>query len=356
MMRDAIVLSTFTWDTFNVPERIAMALALRGARVLYCEMPVSRFRSKGRPIHEIAKGVYGFGPVYGGAKLSQFPLTKNLQWKMVGKQILQESYALRLDDPLFIYSHIEHIAPLCKEMRANGLPIIHICMDYPEPYQYELIELSDRTMVIPKGVFHKLRARFGEKVLSIPQSIHLPAAELAENDPWSEPLALAKVFRPRLGYLGPLYGRINLPLLENVLGKNPDWQFICFGGAHILKVENAHDMGWLRPSQLPAYVASFDVGIMPYDCFDEKNLHCAPLKLFDYFLAGIPVVSTPVIPLWEYSDLIYFGDTATEITHAIHDALEEPSTSPKRNQRFNVARAHSTVMLGRTLEELLGLR
>jgi hypothetical protein len=355
-MRDAIVLSTWAWDTFNVPERIALALALRGVRVLHCEMPISRFRSNGRAVHDLATGVYGFGPTYGGAKLSQFALTRNLQWKMVGKQILRESNALRLNEPLFIYSHIEHIAPLCKQMRANGLPLIHICMDYPEPYQYELIDLSERTMVIPKGVFHKLRARFGEKVLLIPQSIHLPAAELPENGFWSEPLGLAKVLRPRLGYLGPLYGRVNLPLLEGVLRKNPDWQFVCFGGAHALKVENAHDMGWLQPSQLPAYVASFDVGIMPYDCFDERNLHCTPLKLFDYFLAGIPVVSTPVIPLWEYSDLIYFGDTAAEISCAIRDALDEPSTSPKRKQRFDLARAHSTEMLGQILEEVLEVR
>ncbi len=355
-MRDAIILSTWSWDTFNVPERIALALALRGARVLYCEIPVSRFRRKGRAISEITKGLYGFGPVYGGAKLSDFALTRNLQWRMVGKQILQQANELRLNEPLFIYSHIEHMAALCKEMRANGLPLIHVCMDYPEPYQYELIALSDRTIVIPKGVFHKLRARFGEKVYSIPQSIHLPPAVMQQNDSWSEPPALARVSRPRLGYLGPLFGRVNLPVLHEVLMANPDWQFVCFGGAGALRVDNAHDMGWMEPAMLSPYVASFDVGVMPYDCFNERNLHCSPLKLLDYFLAGIPVVSTPVIPLWEYSDLIYFGETPTEFGDAIRNALEEPRTSPKRGQRMEVARSHSTEILGQRLEEVLNFR
>ena len=355
-MRDAIILSTWSWDTFNVPERIALALALRGARVLYCEMPVSRFRRKRQAISEITTGLYGFGPVYGGAKLSHFALTRDLQWKMVGKQILRQANALRLSEPLFIYSHIEHMAPLCKEMRANGLALIHVCMDYPEPYQYELIALSDRTIVIPKGVFHKLRARYGEKVYSIPQSIHLPAGVMQQNGSWSEPPALARVLRPHLGYLGPLFGRVNLPLLQGVLLANPDWQFVCFGGAAALHVDNAHDLGWMQPTMLPPYVASFDVGVMPYDCFNERNLHCAPLKVLDYFLAGIPVVSTPVIPLWEYSDLIYFGETPTEFAHAIRNALEEPSTSPKRTQRMGVARSHSTEILGQRLEEVLNLR
>lgn len=352
-MRDAIMLSTWSWGMFNVPERIALALTLRGSRVLYCTMPASRFRRKGRAVSELTRGLYCFDPVYGGAKLSYFGLTRNLQWKMVAKQILRQAKALQLNEPVFIYSHIEHIGPLCKEMRANGLPLLHVCMDYPEPYQYELIELSDCTMAIPKGVFHKLRARFGDKVHSIPQSIHLPAAVVQPNLASSAPPELAKLSRPRLGYLGPLFGRVNLPLLQGVLLANPDWQFVCFGGAAELRVDNAHDVAWTQPTMLPAYVSSFDVGVMPYDCFNERNLHCAPLKVLDYFLAGIPVVSTPVIPLWEYSDLIYFGETPAEFSQAVRNALEEPSTSPKRSQRIEVARAHSTEVLGRRLEEVL---
>jgi hypothetical protein len=46
-MRDAIILSTWSWDRFNVPERIALALAMRGARVLYCEIPASPIQAEG---------------------------------------------------------------------------------------------------------------------------------------------------------------------------------------------------------------------------------------------------------------------------------------------------------------------
>ena len=76
-----------------------------------------------------------------------------------------------------MYSHVDRMVPLCEEMKAHGLPLVHVCMDYPEPYQYELIELSERTLVIPTSVFHKLRAKYGGKIEWIPQSIHLPAAQ-----------------------------------------------------------------------------------------------------------------------------------------------------------------------------------
>ena len=78
----------------------------------------------------------------------------------------------------------------------------------------------------------------------------------------------------------------------------------------------------------------------------------APLELFDYFLAGLPVVSTPVIPLWEFEDLIYFGETAEEFACAIRRALNEPAQSLKRKMRIEVAHAHSTEALAKHLQEL----
>jgi hypothetical protein len=78
---------------------------------------------------------------------------------MVARQVLPNAEVLRLNNPLFAYSHIPRITSLRAELRGAGFPLIHICMDYPEAYQCELIALSDRTLVIPKAVFHKLRAK-----------------------------------------------------------------------------------------------------------------------------------------------------------------------------------------------------
>ena len=352
-MRDAIVFSTWDWETFNVPERISLALASRGFRVLYCEMPVSRFRRHGKAIREIHPSVYAFGPEYWGSKFRRLAVLGSWQWKMVAGQIQRHVASLGMKAPLFVYSHVQGISPLCREMRRQGSRLIHICMDYPEAYQYELIDLSERTIVIPKTVFHKLQARHGAKIRLIPQSIHLPPTAHEKNDLGSVPADLADVSRPRLGYLGPIFARVNLSLLRDVLVHHPDWQFVCFGDTSALHLPNVLGVAWRRPEELPSYIAGFDVGVMPYDCFEDKNLHCLPLKLFDYFLAGLPVVSTSVISLSEFSDLIYFGDTAIEFASAVESALAEPPNSPKRKARIEVARSHSTEVLGRRLEEAL---
>jgi hypothetical protein len=340
---------------FNVPERISLALASRGARVLYCEIPVSRVRRKGQPLTEISDGVYRFGPEYLGAKLNSLPVIGHLQWKTVAKQIVERAESLKLQEPVFLYSHFENMTPLCEEMRAAGYPLVHICMDYPEPYQHELIEVSDQTVVIPKHVFRELQARYGEKVQWIPQSIHLPGAALETNESLAEPAEIARIPRPRLGYLGPVFARLNLLLLRDVLAKNPDKHFVYFGDPTDTLPSNAHAMGWHRPDELPRYVESLDTGLMPYDCRDKKNLYCSPLKLYDYFLRGLPVVSTPILEISDFKDLVYIGSTADELSAAIARALEEPPDSPKRALRVEVARAHSTEVQGQRLEEVLAL-
>ena len=349
--REAIVFSSWDWKTFNVPERVAAALALRGFRVLYCEMPVSRFRRRSSALHEVFPGVQRFCPEYLGRKAGDLPFVGNWQWGMVAEQIQKQAESLGMRKADFFYSHVDGIAPLCREMRARGSRLLHICMDYPEAYQYELIDLSDRTLVIPKTVFHKLQARYGEKIEWIPQSIQL--SDDAAGGSNGEPAELAKVPRPRLGYLGPIFARLNLPLLRSVLRAHPEWQFVCFGDSAAIALPNVRSAGWRQPEALPAYVASFDVGVMPYDCFDEKNLHCVPLKLLDYFAAGLPVASTSILSLQEVADLVYVGDTPADFGRAIEEALAEPAGSPKRGRRMQYAREHSTLELGKKLEAML---
>lgn len=352
--KSAIVFSSWGWDTFNVPERVALALASRGYRVLYCGMPVSRFRQRDTALKEVAPNVHAFVPEYLGAKIASIAMLRDSQWKTVARQIQEHADALQMANPVFLYSHVEGLASLCREMRAHGSKLVHICMDYPETYQYELIEVSDRTLVIPKTVHVKLRAKYGDKIEWIPQSFYLPdqPKSNAPTEP-SLPPELAKIPSPRLGYLGPLYARLNLPLVTEVLKTRTDWHFVCFGDTAALPLKNVHGVEWSRPEDLPRYVTGFDVGVMPYDCFDEKNLHCVPLKLFDYFYAGLPVAATPVLSLPEYGDLIYFGDTPAAFTRAVEMALAEPANSPKRARRKEVALAHSTKALGERLDEVL---
>jgi Glycosyl transferases group 1 len=165
---------------------------------------------------------------------------------------------------------------------------------------------------------------------------------------------LAAIPRPRLGYAGAPYGRLNTAVLLESLERHREWSFVSFGRTPAVRLPNAQALPWQTPEGLARCVAAFDVGFMPYDCSDAALYNGMPLKMFDYFALGLPVVATPLLHLREYKDLVYLGETAEELERAVEAALEEPLDSPKRQKRKGVAEAHSMEALGRILAGILG--
>jgi hypothetical protein len=357
-MRDAIVSSGWTWGASNVPERMASALARGGSRVLYCENPASFLRTV-RPFSEVEKDVFAFGLRHFGHRLNSFPILRPLQVKLLAVEILSKAARLQLNDPVFIYPHGDYVLPLCREFKRRGFQLIHVCMDYELELLREHVRESDLALVIPQAAFKELSEQFGPKVRKFPQLSYFDDSVGSPNR-LREPPELSGIPKPRLGYLGGLTGRISLPLLRETLSHHPEWQFVSFDARKRLGLTNEHILTWRSREALAGILAGLDVGFMPYDCAIPKNLHCVPLKLFDYFSCGMPVVSTRIAFLQEYEDLVYLGSTPDELAGAILQALTEASNSPKKARRVAVAREHSVgrsaQILASVLDELSVLR
>jgi hypothetical protein len=350
---DAIVMSGWTWETFNVPERIALAFAHLGARVLYCENPVSMFRHKACLPEEVEPGIYRARLEFLGQRLNRIPVFfPYLQSKLLATQILRSVDNLGLEAPLFVYPH-GNFASLCAEFKRRGFFLVHVCMDYPEDGQERLIELSELTLNIPKSLFENLKTMYGSKIRMIPQVTRLFDSENPESEASEDSTELGGIPRPRLGYTGPADRRLDLGILHAVLSAHPEWQFVHFGLSKCLDLNNVHVLPWQRPEKLKEIVAKVDVGLMPYRRDDNKNLHCMPLKLLDYFAQGKPVVSTPIVNLLEFSDTIYFGDDADHLCQAIQLALDEPLDSPLKSKRVIIARKNSIEALANVLAQVL---
>ena len=72
-MRDAIVYSGSGWESCNVMERLSIALTKLGAKVLYCDNPVSRLKGKPPEMHEVESGIFRFRPTIFGHRLNEIP-------------------------------------------------------------------------------------------------------------------------------------------------------------------------------------------------------------------------------------------------------------------------------------------
>lgn len=352
--RQAIVLSGWDWRTNNIPERMALVLARAGWRILYCENPTSFLRRRGPRRFRVSERVEGFGPLLVGHRLNTLPFAARCQAELLVGQILRRAREMGLSQPVVIYPHGHWVVEVARKLKRRGIPGIFICMDQIERKELEaLAESSTMTLAIPRATFAQLQEKFGDKIRLIPQ--FGPDLQPAGVTP-AESQALARVERiprPRLAYFGPPTFRLHAGLVKALFAAHPEWHFVTCGPAPNLQLPNLHDIGWVGSKELPAISRAIDAGFMPYDCRNEMNLHCVPLKLFDYFAAGLPVVSTPLVHLRQYGDLVYLGDSTEALAEGIRKALAEPPGDPRRDKRLCVARAHSIDEMAKILPAML---
>jgi len=350
------------WKMYNAPERVALALAQLGAKVLYCESTISLFRNREpAQVKEVANNIYVVRPRHWARRLDYFAPTQKLQAKELARQVGGFASTLGLRDPLFFYCNQGWQLPFCAEMKKEFFSVMlridyleQFCSSHLDEISDRCVELSDMTLVMPRSVFHKLKSKFGSKVKLIPQAVDFSLLNPDRATLARGAAAMASVPRPRLGYLGVPEGRLNHRLISSLLQAHPEWHLVTMDSRPAV-LPNAHALPRVSPQEMAGYHYGLDVGLLPYDCHNEQWLHCVPLKLFEYFALGIPVVSVPLINLWEYEDLIYFGDTAEELAAAIQAALNEPPDSPKRQKRMEVAKSHSLERLAQVLCETLPL-
>lgn len=352
--RSAIVISGWGWPTYNLLERAAIVLGRAGWRVLYCDNPASFLRKLGGKRTVLAENIEGFRPGILGQRLNSVPLVRGLQARLLVDQLLRQAADMGMETPMAIYGHGHWLPHTVRALKARGIPTVFLCMDRLESCEEEeLAKISDRVLAIPPSVYHKLRARCGDKVLRLPQIGPDMGPHQRDNKPSQALARVTQLPRPRLGYLGPPSSRVHAGLLKELLAAHPEWHFVACGPVAGLTLPNLHNIGWIAPAELPSLADLFDVGLMPYDCSQDMNLHCVPLKLFDYFAAGLPVVSTPIIHSWDCRDLVYLGTTHGELADGIRRALSEAPDDPCRERRREIARAHSIEASTRTLPSIL---
>lgn len=353
-MRDAIVYAGTAWESCNVCERFAMALAQLGSRILYCDNPASNTKRQIGAMTEIIPGIYRLRPGIWGQRLNRIPPLASLQSNMVTKQIVEAANHLELRNPFFIYSYMGNQLAIGRQMKRHGHTLIHICMDFPEPELSEHAALADHTFIVPRAGLKPLRKMIGDRAILLPQ-LGPPAQQTSTTNSEALLATLDSIPHPRLTYLGVPQSRLDLPILRKVLEGRPDWHFIHFGPADTLQFENAHALPWGSQADLARVVAATDAGLMPYDCADAREYNCVPLKMLDHFAAGTPIAATPVITFQELSDVVYLGKNATDLIRAIESALSEPLDSPKRARRKEIAREHSLENIAAFLQKVLPL-
>ncbi len=155
---------------------------------------------------------------------------------------------------------------------------VYDCMDQLSAFQGappELVSLESRLFEKADVVFAGGASLYASKreqhsnVHLFPSSIdynHFAAA----RQPLDEPADQRHIPHPRIGFFGVLDERLDRDLLRDLAALHPEWHFILIGPVVKIRHEdlpqapNLHYLGQKQYSELPAYLAHWDVAMLPF--------------------------------------------------------------------------------------------
>ncbi len=153
-----------------------------------------------------------------------------------------------------------------------------------------------------------------------------------------EPADLRSIGHPRVVMMGSLEKTDRIEQTLAIAAQVPEAQFVIIGGGvkTVPKstLPNVHFLGQKQPSELPAYLAHVDVGLVVV-ARSEWGAAASPIKLKEYLAMGLPVVSTWFDDVELFGDHIRYAtsneDVARELRHTLAD--HGPSTRSERLAR-----------------------
>jgi UDP-galactopyranose mutase len=223
---------------------------------------------------------------------------------------------------------------------------VYDCMDQLSAFQAappELLlreaELFQRADLVFTGGHTLYEAKRSQHpyVYAFPSAVdveHFAQARLPQPDPVDQ----AALPHPRLGFCGVLDERLDTDLLAAVADLRPAWQLVLVGP--VAKIEpaslpsrpNIHYLGPKTYAELPAYLAGWDVALIPF-ARNESTRFISPTKTPEYLAAGRPVVSTSirdVVRPYHDKRLAWIADTPEEFVAAVEAAVRDDSHARQR--------------------------
>jgi GT2 family glycosyltransferase/glycosyltransferase involved in cell wall biosynthesis/SAM-dependent methyltransferase len=349
---DVVILGIVDFDTrYQRPQQIAAEFAARGHRVFW--MSPTRFL-----------------PINGPRAFEMMPLRERL-WEihLRGRQPdiylgrLEAEEAAQLGESLkqvfqrfgiaeaVVMVQLPFWRQLALGMRQHfGSIVTYDCMDDWDTFQnmgpfntseeHPLAREADALFVTGKALADKFKARGLAPVL-VRNGVDFDFFHQAR--PHSLPLPAVRP--PIIGYYGAIADWMDLDLCLALAILRPQYNFVYIGqvfGRDTTKLErrpNVHLLGSRAYDDLPPYLMKFDACTIPF-LLNEVTAATDPVKLYEYFSHGKPVVATDMAELATCADLLYIGSDAEDFARKLDAAVSENDPA-LRQRRIEFARANT---------------
>ncbi len=181
------------------------------------------------------------------------------------------------------------------------------CMDELSAFKFapeELKNLEKELLAKADIVFtgghslYKAKKNQHNNIYPFPSSIdkrHFARARTINTSPDDQ----VNTIKPKLGFYGVIDERFDIELIRGIADARPEWEIILIGPvvkidpSTLPKNSNIHYLGAKTYQQLPDYIATWDIALIPF-LLNESTRFISPTKTPEYLAAGLPVISTPI--------------------------------------------------------------
>ena len=221
--------------------------------------------------------------------------------------LLDEMMALLAVRAPVLWFYTPMLWPAAAHLADKAAAVVYDCMDELSAFDFAPSGLRAREAALIRGAdlvltgghaIFEAKQPLHDNIHVFPSSVdqaHFRKARTAIAIPPDQ----ERIAGPRIGYAGVIDERIDLKLLAACAAARPAWSFVMVGPvvkvdpARLPRAANIHWLGQRAYSELPAWMAGWDVALMPF-ALNAATRFISPTKTPEYLAAGCPVVSTPV--------------------------------------------------------------
>ncbi|MFV8518577.1 glycosyltransferase [Bacillus sp. SBS7] len=222
-----------------------------------------------------------------------------------------------------------------------------------EKAETKLSQSVDRVLYTAHTLEDHVNSLKPKDTLYFPNGVNL--AHFLEKK--EQPVEYKSIDKPIIVYVGAIEEWFDFNLFNEMAKRMPDFAFVVIGPDKLAKqyineIENVHILGRRSYDQLPAYLQHANVGIIPFNVTEYASLldYVNPLKLYEYMVSGIPVVSSK----WKELELINSPAQLAENLDQFIDAIKEAARDMDKEKYISFAKQHSwTSRVDNLLAEVL---
>jgi UDP-galactopyranose mutase len=337
---DILCFSHLRWHFVTQRPQHLLVRAARDRRVFFWEEPI--WHQPGElPLHE--DGSFGMSLEITQEQPSLWVIRPHITWGIdcdAGQRTLLTQFMEQSSIDRYLRWYYTPMA-LGFSGHLPAQATIYDCMDELTGFlgappqlaerERQLFSLADVVFTGGISLYEAKRLQHAN-VHAFPSSIDVAhfarAAEAVE-----EPVDQVSIPHPRAGFFGVVDERLDIALLGRVAALRPEVHFVVLGPivkidpATLPQGENIHYLGAKKYEELPAYLAGWDVALLPF-ALNDATRFISPTKTPEYLAAGKPVVSTPirdVVRSYGEAGLVAIADTPEAFAAAIDRALAPPT-------------------------------